>query len=108
LKAVRFRAPLLEGHKEDAVEVPFDPAKRWSTRALPLMRGRRGHHVRGLMNRVRFESFVVARSRRFYVLVDADLKRAAGLEVGDVVEVALEPVFAKPAATAAPGTRRRS
>src|SRR6266850_6430224 len=102
MKAVRFRAPLLEGHKEDAVEVPFNPERRWSTPARPLWRGRRGHHVRGLLNRVRFESVIVPRSRRFYVLVDDDLKRAVGLSVGDVVEVALEPLFAKAEPPATP------
>jgi len=107
MKAVRFRAPLLEGHKEDALEVPFDPARRWSTPARPLLRGRRGHHVRGLLNKVRFESVIVPRSRRFYVLVDDDQKKAAGLTVGDVVEVALEPLYAEPAPPAAAAIRAK-
>jgi hypothetical protein len=43
MKKKKFKAELLSGHKEDAVEVPFDPATEWGIRAKPLWRGRRGH-----------------------------------------------------------------
>ena len=43
------------------------------------------------MSGTAFESVVVSRSRRFRVLVDDDLKQAAGVEVGDDVLVSVEP-----------------
>jgi hypothetical protein len=38
-----------------------------------------------------FTSSVVSRMKRFWVLVDANVLRAANVSVGDTVEVALEP-----------------
>jgi hypothetical protein len=65
VKPATFSGELLEGHKGPAVEVPFDPAARSRTSAVPLWRGRRGHPVRGLLNGRAFESVIVPRSRRF-------------------------------------------
>lgn len=90
-KSVPFKGRLLEGHKEDAVEVPFDPAERWSIPARALWPGRRGHSVQGTLNGKTFESYVVGRSRRFYVLVTDRLRKSANLSVGDAVEIVLEP-----------------
>jgi hypothetical protein len=88
----RFKGEILLGHKGAAVEVPFDPAERWGLAAEPLWRGRRGHVVRGRLNGKPFTSSVVPRMKRFWVLVDAEVLRAAKVSVGDTVEVALEPV----------------
>jgi hypothetical protein len=41
----RFKAEVLSGHKEDAIEVPFDPALEWGISPKSLWRGRRGHLV---------------------------------------------------------------
>jgi hypothetical protein len=76
----RFRARILQGHKGAAVELPFDPAVRWSLPAIALWPGRRGHVVRGRL------------AGRHFVLVDAALMAAAGVEVGDTVEVSVEPL----------------
>jgi hypothetical protein len=32
MKKKNFKAEVISGHKEDAVEVPFDPALEWGTR----------------------------------------------------------------------------
>jgi hypothetical protein len=88
----RFKAQLQSGHQEDAVEVPFDPAVVWSIASGPLWRGRKGHRVMATLNGASFEGFVVSRQRRSFLLVDDDIKQAAGVTVGDIVTVTLAPV----------------
>jgi hypothetical protein len=92
MKKIRFAGELLLGHKGAAVEVPFDPAARWNIPPTPLWRGRRGHRVSGVLKRIRFESCIVPRSKRFWMLVDADLMRSAGVSVGDRIQVTVEPL----------------
>jgi predicted DNA-binding protein (MmcQ/YjbR family) len=91
VKKERFTAELLEGHKEAALEVPFDPAERWSAPQEALRPGRRGHRVSGTLNGVAFESAIVRRSRRFFLLVGEELQGQAKLEPGDTVKVAVQP-----------------
>jgi hypothetical protein len=90
----RFRATVLSGHKEDAVEVPFDPGERWEAASEQIRPGRRGYRVVGEINGHRFESHVVARSNKFWLLLPARMEAAAKIDVGDAVMVKLEP--AKP------------
>jgi hypothetical protein len=52
MKQRKFKAELRGGHKEDAIEVPFDPAKTWGMTAVPLWRGRTGHRVLATLNGV--------------------------------------------------------
>src|SRR5262245_39040488 len=92
MKSAQFTAELLTGHKEAAVEVPFDPAARWKLIAQPLWKGRRGHAVKGRLNGVAFESVVVPRSRRFYLLVPDELQSATGASIGDVLRVTIAPI----------------
>jgi hypothetical protein len=91
MKKEQFTGELLGGHKDAAVEVPFDPAERWSTTAVALRPGRRGHRVTGTANGVAFVSAIVGRSRRFFLLIDDELREQAGIEIGDVVKVAVQP-----------------
>ena len=92
MKMKRFKAELLAGHKGAAVEVPFDPAELWAISARPLWPGRRGHTVRAELNGVSFGSCIVPRSRRFWMLVDEEVQKKAGVSVGDTVRVSVEPV----------------
>lgn len=94
MKQERFRAEVLGGHKEDAVEVPFDPVAQWSIPASPLRRGRRGHRVHGSLNGVKFESVIVPRVRKFFLIVPDDLRQAAGVSAGDLVDVRITGVLA--------------
>jgi hypothetical protein len=94
--AARFSAVLLEGHKGTAVEVPFDPAERWTQAARALRPGRRGHWVRGTLEGVHFTSAIVPRSGRFWLLVDEPLRRAAGVRVGATVRVTIDPLDEDP------------
>ena len=93
VKKERFRAQLLPGHKGAAVEVPFDPSKQWGIDGRPLWRGRRGHSVRGQLNGISFDSCIVPRSRKFWMLVDEGVQRMAGVSVGDTVRVTVEPLI---------------
>jgi hypothetical protein len=91
MKKKKFKAEVLSGHKEDAVEVPFDPAKEWGIPPKPLWRGRRGHFVNATVNGFSFESSIVPRQKGFFMLIDADAKKAAKVSEGAVVQVAVEP-----------------
>ena len=89
-RAKRFSGVVLDGHKGLAFEVPFSPAVRWGSSPVRLWPRRRGFPVRGTVNGIRFESVVVGRSKRFFVLVTRELKRDARLEAGAAVKVSLE------------------
>jgi len=92
LRAARFEAVLLAGHKGCAVEVPFDPAVRWGIAPAPLWRGRRGHRVAATLNGLPFQDAIVPRSSRFWLLVAADLLATAGVAAGDRVAISIEPL----------------
>ena len=91
MKKKRFKAEILSGHKEDAIEVPFDPMELWGIPAQMLWRGRRGHSVNATVNGFSFESSIVPRQKRFYLLIDAEAAKAARVSAGAVVQVVLEP-----------------
>jgi len=91
MKQKRFKAEVLSGHKEDALEVPFDPAQEWGIPAKPLWRGRRGHAVSATVNGFSFAGSIVPRQKRFFLLIDAEARTAARVSAGLIVQVALEP-----------------
>jgi hypothetical protein len=91
VKRKRFKADVLSGHKEDAVEVPFDPAQEWGIPPKPLWRGRRGHLVNATVNGFSFESSIVPRQKKFYLLIDAEAAKATGVSDGGILEVTVEP-----------------
>jgi hypothetical protein len=86
-----FDAVLLSGHKQDAVELPFDPASAWNSIPEAIQPGRRGHRVRGTLNGVAFDSWVVSRSKRHFVLIEEPVRLDAGAAVGDAVHVVIAP-----------------
>jgi len=88
MNARNFEARLLAGHKEDAVEVPFDPTELGLAR-VSLRPGRRGYRVAATLNGVAFDSAIVARSGRFWLLVPASVAGGIGIAVGDPVRVRL-------------------
>ena len=73
------------------MEVPFDPATEWGIPTKPLWRGRRGHFVNATVNGFSFESSIVPRQKKFYLLIDAEAANAAGVSEGARVEVDVEP-----------------
>ena len=86
-----FEAVLRSGHKQCALEVPFDPAQAWRQDARPLWPGRHGHRVHASCDGVDFDSAVVARSRRFWLLVDEEVRCLAGWQEGSRLRVTLAP-----------------
>ena len=87
-----FTARLLSGHKQDALEVPFDPAAEWKIQPQPLWRGRRGFPVKVLIKGHAFDSSIVPRQRKFFLLIDRDGGESAGLIVGSRIRITVEPV----------------
>ena len=92
MKVECFTATVLSGHKEDAMRVPFDPVLKWNAKAEQLWPGRRGFRVAAEINSHHFESAIVARSRKFWLLLPDDAKDKAGLATGDEVDVLLHPI----------------
>jgi hypothetical protein len=91
MKKKTFKAEVMSGHKDDAVEVPFDPSQVWEVGARPLWPGRRGYTVKGKLNGHDFERSIVPRQTRFYLLIDKNMERATGVSPGDVVKVVVAP-----------------
>ena len=91
VKIESFDGVILTGYKQDAVEVPFDSSERWSITAQPLWPGRRGYAVTGKLNSRVFESFIVSRSRKFWLLLPTVVKDQAGVASGDNVHLEIAP-----------------
>jgi hypothetical protein len=88
----KFKAQLLSGHKDHAVEVPFDPTVEWKVEPRLLWRGRRGFPVRGKIGTATFESAIVPRQKKFYLLIDRDLQQSTGLSEGSGAVITIEPI----------------
>ncbi len=107
-KMERFGGTVFAGHKDAACEVPFDPAVRWGIPAGPLRKGRRGHRVRGRIQGVSFESAVVPRAGRFWLLIPEEILKSAALAIGESVAVGLERPSGPPIGRPARRKRRRN
>lgn len=86
-----FTAELLSGHQQDALEVPFDPAVVWNIQPQPLWRGRRGFPVKALIRGHAFDSSIVPRQKRLFLLIDSEVTESAGLVLGARVRATVEP-----------------
>ena len=86
-----FRGTVLSGHKQDAVEVPFDPAEKWNIKTQAIRTARWGFAVRAEISGVAFDSFVVARAKKFWLLLPAEIERQAPIAAGDEIAVKLDP-----------------
>jgi Domain of unknown function (DUF1905) len=86
-----FKGTIISGHKDDAVEVPFDPAQTLGVTLEAIKPGRRGFAVRVMINNIGFDSHVVARSEKFWLLLPMAIERKIGVDEGDVVSVTLSP-----------------
>ena len=92
MKKKTFKSALMSGHKDNALEVPFNPTEVWRIEPAPLWRGRRGHNVKGKLNGHPFESSIVPRQKKFFLIIDKGIERATGVVDGEIVAVTLEPV----------------
>ncbi|MEO7326677.1 MAG: DUF1905 domain-containing protein [Dokdonella sp.] len=96
MKPARISGVLLHGHKGAAIEVPFDPAERWSMPPVRLRTGRHGHRVSARLADIEFETEIVPRASRYFVLVDTQTCTAAGVGIGDEIDVTLQPLAVQP------------
>jgi hypothetical protein len=88
----RFEAELFEGHKGvTAIIVPFDPEDVWQLKPVRLDPRRDGWLVKGTVNRTRFDGYIGYRWGKFFIIVDAELRSAAKVSVGDTVSLVVEP-----------------
>ena len=86
-KRKQFKAEILSGHKDNAVEVLI---RQMSPK--PLWRGRRGHEVEGRLNGFPFESCIVPRQKRFFMIIDEDVRKQAKISAGDIVIASVKPL----------------
>ena len=91
MKAEQISGVVLAGHKGDAVEVPFDPGAKWDVAVQQIGPGRRGYRVAFRVGATRFDSYVVARSRKFWLLLSAEVEDKLSIKAGDTVSLSLEP-----------------
>ncbi len=93
-KKMSFDAELIEGHKGvTPVIVPFDPEAVWRRKPVRLDPRRDGWLVKGTINRRRFDGYIGKRWGRFFLIVDAALREALGVSVGDTLSLVLEPTL---------------
>src|SRR5947209_797946 len=91
-RAARFDAELVEGHKGVVVAVvPFDPEDVFGQKPVRLAGRRHGWVVGGSLNATKFDGYVGERWARFFIIVDPDLRRAAGVAAGDRASMVVAP-----------------
>lgn len=96
MRETRFEAELIEGHKGvTAVIVPFDPEEKWGQKPLRLDRRRHGWLVTGTVDGVPFDGYIGERWGRFFIIIEPALRKAAGVSVGDPLEIVVTPTAAE-------------
>ncbi len=92
MSKARFKAELIEGHKGvTAVVVPFDPEAVWRQKPVKLDPRRDGWLVKGTVNGVRFDGYIGHRWKRYFILINSELREAAKASVGDTLSLVVEP-----------------
>ncbi len=88
----KFRAVVQDGHKGCAVEVPFDPREVWGELPTEIVYQRvRGIRVQGKLDRASFESWIIHRWGKFFLLVNGDVLERASSAAGEVASISLSP-----------------
>jgi hypothetical protein len=91
-----FEADLIEGHKGvTVVIVPFDPEEGWSKKPVRLDSRRHGWLITGSANGVRFDGYIGERWGRFFIIIDRELREAAGVSAGDRLRMIIQPTAAQ-------------
>jgi hypothetical protein len=87
-----FEAQLIEGHKGvTVVIVPFDPEQGWSQKPVRLESRRHGWVITGTANGAQFDGYIGERWGRFFIIIDSELREAAGVSVGDRLRMSIRP-----------------
>jgi Domain of unknown function (DUF1905) len=91
-RTTRLDADLVEGHKGVVVAiVPFDPEDVFGRKPWRLAGRRHGWPISGSLNGTKFDGYVGERWGRFFIIVDEDLREAAGVAAGDRVALVVAP-----------------
>jgi len=89
---IQFEAELIQGHKGvTVVIVPFNPEEKWDIKPVRLAGRRHGWVVTGRANDVEFDGYIGERWNRFFIIIDKDLREAARVEVGNVLQMTVQP-----------------
>jgi hypothetical protein len=97
MKKLRFEAELIMGHKNiAAVLVPFAPERVWTSTPVKVdapysRKPQDAHLVRGTIDGTPFDGWIGKRRGRRFIIIDQALRKRAGVTIGDVVEVTVEP-----------------
>ncbi|HET7778863.1 MAG TPA: DUF1905 domain-containing protein [Rudaea sp.] len=91
MKVERISGVILTGHKCDALEVPLDPGAKWDMAAQQIGPGRRGYRVACRVEALQFDSCIVARSKKFWLLLSPEIEQRLSVKAGDTVRLSLEP-----------------
>ena len=92
MSKIGFAAELVQGHKGVTVVIaPFSPREVWGVEPVALDARREGWLVTGAMNGAKFDGWIGFRWGRYFIIVDAALRKAAGIGVGDSVDVVVRP-----------------
>ena len=73
--------------------MPFDPEKTWRQKPVRLDPRRDGWLVKATVNGTRFDGYIGIRWGRFFLIVDAELRYALGVSVGDTLSLVVEPTL---------------
>ncbi len=92
----RFEAEVIAGHKGVvALIVPFDPEDVLRRKPVRLAGRRHGWLIEGAVNGVTLTGYIGERWGRFFVMLDDDVREAAGIAVGDDVTVVVRPTSSR-------------
>jgi hypothetical protein len=80
---------VLEGHKGCALEVPGELVAQWAAKPVAFRPGRRGIPVSFRVGKLAFESHVVARARRHWLLLDDEALGVLQVEPGARLRVVI-------------------
>ena len=91
-KVRKFRALVQQGHKGCAVEVPFEPIAAWGELPTePVYQRVRGVPVRGKAGAASFESWIIFRWKKHFLLLAEEVLNAAGVRAGEELQRAVQP-----------------
>ncbi|MCE9595139.1 MAG: DUF1905 domain-containing protein [Planctomycetes bacterium] len=92
LRPRRFSAVVLDGHKGCAVQVPFDPAEAWGELPTEVVYQRvRGVPVRGKLEGEAFDSWIILRWKKHFLLLDNTMLRSSTLAPGELASIEVAP-----------------
>lgn len=96
-KRLECSGVVLAGHKEAAIELRGDAVDAWGSPLQSIRPGRRGIAVRVRLGSIEFDSHVVSRQKRWFLLLPDSVLQDAGVAPGTTVSVRVTP--SAPAAT---------